>query len=73
MRWTTGAQKASVALKVEVEFSWVCDLSIHDSTSRTIARPITIAFVLWEEPNMMSLAYHDDRDLRINFEFLARL
>lgn len=73
MRWATGTKKAPVTLKVEVKFSWVCDLSVHDGTSRAIARPITIALVLWEESNMVSLAYHDNRDLRTDFELLACL
>jgi hypothetical protein len=61
-----------VALQVEVEFSRVCYVSVHNGTGRTIPAPI--CGVGWrEETNMMAFSNNNNGDRWIYSSVLACL
>lgn len=89
MSWSTGAQKTSMALQVEIELGRMSNLAINDSACRTVATLITVTFVGGEEssnslksesadlgsyrPNMVAFTNHNDGDFWINSKFSACL
>jgi hypothetical protein len=49
MSGTTGTQKSSVTLKVEIELGGMGNFTIDDCTSRAVTAAITVSFRLREE------------------------
>ena len=68
MGGTASAQKAPVALEIEVELGRVRNFSVNDSSSSAIATAVRLGcfLVLREKSNVMSFANDNDGNLGLN-------
>lgn len=58
-------------LKIEIHLEGVNDIAIDDSTSTTVATPVSFIRSLREESNMVTFANDDYSDFRIYFHLGA--
>lgn len=64
MRRPRRSEQSSVTLQVEIELGRVRDVTIDDSASRAVARPVCLVLRHGEEADVVSLSDDDDRNLR---------
>ena len=63
---------SAVALQIEVELRGVGAVAIDHRTSRAVAAAIGVLWCLREEANVVALPDHDNSDLDIELQNLAR-
>ena len=66
MGGTTSAQKAPMALEIEVELSRVRNFLVNNSSSFAVATAVGSFLVLREKSNVMSFANDNDGNLGVN-------
>lgn len=63
MRWTRSPLQSRMGQQKEIIELRMCDISVHDSASRTIARAIRISTFSGEETSMMTFGDDDKCDV----------
>ena len=58
-----------MALQIKVEFRRVRYITIDDSSGWTVTASVRVVSSLREEANVVALAHHNHRDLRVNIVF----
>lgn len=66
VRRTRRPEKTCVALQVEVELRRMDDVAVHHRTRGAVPAAVLVLRPLREEPDMVALLNHDDRDERVD-------
>lgn len=68
MRWSTRPEKTTVTLQIEVKLRGVSHLAVDHCASWAISAPVSITWVLGEEPDVVSFSDNNDGDLWRNLQ-----